>query len=242
MKKQLFFLLLSVIFIKVNSQTVNFDQPFGTQSWSEDGYAWSWDNTGWDNIRTYVPHTGSGHAMTAPGYYSKLSTTTNINIQGVWLMTDTPSDFSYLRLKGFDSSGNVLYTKNLNPADYNMQYAYVTLNWTNVKSFAVDFQNTDPLMGMGSVFYDDLDYSISSLVTNNPQNKSTLKFWPNPAQNFIQISGLTNVQEFKIHNISGNIVSSGIVHNNEKIDIQKLTSGIYFIKFNNKNTIKFIKN
>lgn len=242
MKKHLLSLILFAASLPLSSQTLNFDQPFGTQSWSEDGYNWSWDNTGWDNIRTYVPHTGSGHAMTAPGYYSKLSTSTNINIQGVWLMTDRPSDFSYLRLKGFDSSGNVLYTQNLNPNDYNMQYAYVTLNWSNVRSFAVDFQNTDTLMGMGEVFYDDLDYTISSLGLNDNKSQSAIHLYPNPAQNFLQITGVASAQEYNIYSISGEVVANGTIHNNDKIDIQKLKSGVYFIKMKNENSIKFIKN
>ena len=56
-------LLLVLTFNYSLGQTLNFDEPFGTQSWTEDAHPWSWDNTGWDNIRTYQPHTGTGHGM-----------------------------------------------------------------------------------------------------------------------------------------------------------------------------------
>jgi hypothetical protein len=139
-------------------QTLNFDEPFGTQSWTEDGHSWSWDNNGWDNIRTYSPHTGTGHGMSAPGYHSKLSCNGNLNIQGIWLNTSFASDFSHLHIKGYNVCGSLIYDVSLNPMDYEFNYTYVTLNWTNVKSILFDYNSVSP-MNPVDVFYDDMDYT-----------------------------------------------------------------------------------
>ena len=147
------------------TNVLNFDEPFGTQSWSEDGHPWSWDNTGWDNIRTYQPHTGTGHGMSAPGYHSKLSTDANINIQGIWLLTSFASDFTHLNLKGYNECGTLIYDVSLNPMDYEFGYAYVTLNWVGVKSFMVDYNSVDPLNNPVDLYYDDVDYSYTSIRT-----------------------------------------------------------------------------
>ncbi len=39
--------------------TLDFDEPFGTQNWEENGNFWSFE--GWDNIRTYRSYSGSDH-------------------------------------------------------------------------------------------------------------------------------------------------------------------------------------
>jgi len=158
-------LLLVLTFNYSLGQTLNFDEPFGTQSWTEDGHPWSWDNTGWDNIRTYQPHTGTGHGMSADGFHSKLSTDAKINIQGIWLLTSSASDFTHLNLKGYNECGTLIYDVSLNPMDYQFVYGYVTLNWVGVKSFMVDYNSIDPLNFPVDLFYDDMDYSYPSMAT-----------------------------------------------------------------------------
>ena len=163
MKKIIFTIAAFLVSVTIYSQTdtLNFDQPFGTQSWSEDGYSWSWDNSGWDNIRNYHPHTGSGNAMTAPSYSSKLSEANHLlNIYSIWVMGDNTSNYSYLKIYGYNNIGAKIYTANLNPSDYNSDYAKVILNWYNVKSIQFDFALIDDMMP-GNVSYDDMVYSIA---------------------------------------------------------------------------------
>lgn len=84
--------------------------------------------------------------------------------------------------------------------------------------------------------------AVKSLTLSTVENnKNEVKTYPNPASNFITISGLTNKQEYLIYSILGTKISNGIVSNNEKIEISNLSNGLYFLKFNNGNTVKFIK-
>jgi len=69
----------------------------------------------------------------------------------------------------------------------------------------------------------------------------TTKVYPNPAIEFIKISNLKSKKSYVIYNVSGSKINSGIISNNDQIDIRDLTNGLYLLKYDNGNTIKFIK-
>ena len=73
------------------------------------------------------------------------------------------------------------------------------------------------------------------------ENNNRVKLFPNPAAGYIQISGLKSNENFIVYNLSGIPVISGTINNNEKIDIKNFPSGLYFLKTENGNTIKFLK-
>lgn len=80
-----------------------------------------------------------------------------------------------------------------------------------------------------------------NLDVNDFELNKTLLVFPNPSQNFIQITGLTNQLNFKMHNILGVKVLENKIEPNKKIDITNLGKGIYFIHFENGAILKFIK-
>lgn len=71
--------------------------------------------------------------------------------------------------------------------------------------------------------------------------ESVLKLFPSPSSDFIQVSGLTTTENYSIYNILGTEVDSGAIFANKKIEIANLSNGIYFLKLERGNTIKFIK-
>lgn len=73
------------------------------------------------------------------------------------------------------------------------------------------------------------------------ENNGLVKLFPNPASEYIQISGLKSNVNYTVYNLSGIPVSSGNLSNNEKIDIKNFSSGLYFLKTENENTISFLK-
>lgn len=80
-----------------------------------------------------------------------------------------------------------------------------------------------------------------SLSTDEFELNNDIKLFPNPSNKFIQISGLTNTENYRIYNVLGTEINNGIISNNEKFDVQNLTNGLYFLQFENGNTYKFIK-
>lgn len=65
--------------------------------------------------------------------------------------------------------------------------------------------------------------------------------YPNPAQTAIQLSGLAQSADYAIYDALGAQVAFGQTSNLEKIDIQRLTGGIYFVKLDGGSAVKFIK-
>ena len=83
--------------------------------------------------------------------------------------------------------------------------------------------------------------NLCTLSTENNSLTKSISLSPNPSKNQIKISGLTELKNYKIFNTLGIEVNDGIISNNENINIQNLVSGVYFLKFQNGNTLKFIK-
>lgn len=80
-----------------------------------------------------------------------------------------------------------------------------------------------------------------TLGTNEPTVAQKIEVYPNPSTDFIQVSGLKNTENYTIYNVTGQQIGNGTMTNNEKINIQNLSNGMYFLKFNNAETFKFVK-
>lgn len=224
---------------KGQNLTLNFDEPFGTKNWTEDGYNWSWDQSGWDNIRNYNPKSGTGHGATASEYSSKLSTTKNINIYGVWIycFISNTNDLEYLNLKGYDINGNVLYSKSLPPTTFlsNFDYQYIVLNWTNVKSFAVEYKKGSQVQPGTSVYYDDLVYSINeTLSAEDASSEEAVSIYPNPVKKNLTIDTKKPFLSAEVYNVNGQVLK---ISNSKNIDLSKLEKGNYVVKVKTNNNV-----
>jgi len=97
----------------------------------------------------------------------------------------------------------------------------------------------------GTYFLDDFDTSIedAEILSNYEEiivkNKKTI--YPNPSSGSIRILGIYEKQAYKIYNLMGAKVLKGSINFNENIEIQHLKRGLYFLKLENGNPIKFIK-
>jgi hypothetical protein len=91
-----------------------------------------------------------------------------------------------------------------------------------------------------------IDWVAGNLSTTETQ-KSTTQIYPNPAKDFINIKNeKTENLSYQIFDISGKLILSGKSKSNEKIDIQTLEKGNYFLQIQNgngqKENLKLIKN
>ncbi|MGM5470326.1 T9SS type A sorting domain-containing protein [Flavobacteriaceae bacterium LMO-SS05] len=123
-------------------------------------------------------------------------------------------------------------------------YTYIDLSTENgVDNSAINIDEL-VLSSTATADYLGLDYlvwSAASLSTADFEENRSVKLFPNPSSEFIQLSGLNETETYKIYNVLGSEVVSGSVSNHEKIDIKNLTNGLYFLKFENGNTFKFVK-
>ena len=96
----------------------------------------------------------------------------------------------------------------------------------------------------GTYFLDDFETSIEStepLSYYEEILKTKKTIYPNPSSRSITIKGIYKEQAYKIYNLIGAEVLKGIINFNENIEIHNLKKGLYFLKLENGNTIKFIK-
>jgi hypothetical protein len=71
--------------------------------------------------------------------------------------------------------------------------------------------------------------------------QTTTSLFPNPVSDTFEISGIIDNQNYTIYSVLGTKIQTGIVSKNQKIDVQNFYTGVYFIKFENGETIKFVK-
>ncbi len=92
---------------------------------------------------------------------------------------------------------------------------------------------------------ENLGYKISKLenviLGINDLSYKEIVLYPNPSSDFISLTNSIQPIDYSIFNNIGMEISKGILIQNEKIDISHLNSGLYFLKFENGNTLKFIK-
>jgi hypothetical protein len=83
---------------------------------------------------------------------------------------------------------------------------------------------------------------LSTLSVDAFQNKSTIALFPNPSNDFINMTNLKNSYDYEIYCITGQQVKSGKINPSESISIKELSKGLYFLKLNDGSSFKLIKN
>ncbi len=175
--------------------------------------------------------------------------------------TGNDTDWFMLTISGF-KNGALTDTVNFYLADYRFtdnSQDYIIKDWTYVNlsklgaidsmSFALSSSDVGAY-GMNTPAYfciDDMSslYDVSIAKT---EKASTLKVYPNPANSYINLRGIAkSLAQISIFNMQGVLVSSFNVEKgsiNERIDIQNLSSGVYFMQFTTENEMvqkRFIK-
>ena len=77
--------------------------------------------------------------------------------------------------------------------------------------------------------------------TNNFEAHNRIKLYPNPTSDYILISGLKRTENYAVYNILGKRALEGTISDNQKINIQNVTNGIYLFKLESGTILKFIK-
>lgn len=102
-------------------------------------------------------------------------------------------------------------------------------------------EDGSPSVGMDAF----LDGSTTLSISKLDLDKYTLDLFPNPSSQQLNIK-LKNLKliTFKIYNLRGQLIKSGDFNDNinqGSIDIHNINSGVYLLKINDLNTLKFIK-
>ncbi|SDX74932.1 Por secretion system C-terminal sorting domain-containing protein [Lutibacter oricola] len=90
------------------------------------------------------------------------------------------------------------------------------------------FYGADVTVTTGTLDVNELDYS-------------TVKIFPNPVLDRITVKGLIKSENYKIYDIIGNEILKGEIDSDKEIEFKNFAKGLYYLKFENGNTLKFIK-
>jgi hypothetical protein len=125
-------------------------------------------------------------------------------------------------------------------ADFTGNNSMVVENWTevdlstlsNVSYLKFKISSTDS-WAPTYLCLDDLSYTNLSGIEKE-KNMSSISIYPNPSSDFITIENEIG-NTYQIIDIQGRTINQGIIENKiEKISIQDLYSGIYYIVINNQ--------
>jgi hypothetical protein len=89
------------------------------------------------------------------------------------------------------------------------------------------------------------DTLYTTLITSvNGMQEQALKLYPNPAQDHLRINGLKKSISYRINDLSGRMIQSGIMAPNESIPLSQLSAGVFLLEIRQAGSIqqlKFIK-
>ena len=109
----------------------------------------------------------------------------------------------------------------------------LTLNFTGGTGF---------LFNVNKLKFVKQDTAASMLVTPATSIKTTLVAYPNPAQNYITLSGIINGNQLIVYDFSGNIVlQKTALSTEETLDVSSLRKGTYIISIEGTQSLQFIK-
>lgn len=156
--------------------------------------------------------------------------------------------FSY----GIDFHNNDLYieqTRNGNPyqilkVNIENTNEIIELPISNVPQFiaALNFFESD--LFFGSPIY-DLVFKledVSTLSVGEIVTTKELKIVPNPVNEYLSLSNTHSRKEYGIYTLDGRILREGTFDPNKVINTQSLPNGMYILKFDSGEQLKFVKN
>lgn len=127
--------------------------------------------------------------------------------------------------------------------DNNIFFTIGAVDATNTKSAAQynfeDAKGTDAFYRIKAIDYNgDLTYSNNVYISQAlPQN--SLSVYPNPATDFLKISGTVMPDKIEVINQLGKEVEAGFINGN--LDVHALEAGVYYVRVSTEGLIRVLK-
>lgn len=110
-------------------------------------------------------------------------------------------------------------------------------------AYVIGGNNNISLTALGNTqcFY-GADVTVTTGLMGTEDFKfNAVKLYPNPASDKITVKGLEDTTSYKIYNILGAEITTGNIAESGSINVKNFALGVYFLKFENGKTYKFIK-
>jgi len=149
-------------------------------------------------------------------------------------------DLNFDQVDGFDANINIYLKDNYNNT-------ITDLRKVSKYSFNVDAKAESIVDARLELIFVNKTSSIENVLAGRKANMSV---YPNPAVDVLNVE-ITNANfkhsEVSIFNVSGvEVMNNNMIGNKKSLDVQKLSSGVYFVRVSNSetgysNTVKFVK-
>ncbi|MDO6598048.1 T9SS type A sorting domain-containing protein [Oceanihabitans sp. 2_MG-2023] len=138
--------------------------------------------------------------------------------------------------------GPTSYTQNSYLNTITDEILAITNTFNSVSVTHIRMEVLSNFHGQNFTSFSEIAFTTNNdLSTNDIIIKKSVKIFPNPSVDYIQIQGLTKSENYRIYNVIGSEISKGSINTNKKIDVSNYSNGLYFLKFENGDTIKFLK-
>ena len=229
----------------------------------------SWGATSSTSFSPSFCITDSQEGFYQDDYLSTITSTNTISLQNVsqpelsfYAKWDIEKSYDSVILEVKNGSGNWIpqcgkYTS-INPGSPLVGtlpfsvYDGVQSNWVKETINLSDYIGTDikirfrfqsDSFGVRDGFYfDDLKVSVllPPILASDNFNFQSFSISPNPTNSMLTLNTIGNIEKYKIYNISGQLLSENDLNTN-KIDVDFLSDGIYFLELKNNESKKVLK-
>jgi hypothetical protein len=135
--------------------------------------------------------------------------------------TDSRVDHYFQITNDFNSSGGSVGNNTFTTTTFNF-----TASSTDVVIYVRSLQSTDD----NQVYFDNISLVAKATASVNDVFSSKISIYPNPANEFVQISTSETITGVEVYNLIGKKVISSSKLINNKIDISNLSKGVYVLK------------
>lgn len=142
----------------------------------------------------------------------------------VYVSTSGSSPASFVNAPVFTINENYADTSvTINLNAYSGQSVYIGFEYTTSTSY-----------NASDLYLDDVEVINTNSSAISENEKIDFKIFPNPAQDYIYVSGdLKNQSIAKVYDVNGRVLATKQIQmNDRKLDISGLVSGMYFIEIN----------
>ena len=179
-----------------------------------------------------------------PGISPTLTIHENLNYEGFMACNAFSGSFHFeeddLFFDEFNSTDNSCETEDLN--DFETIYSYLFSGEEHFPMWLWENPNGELVLSFGDNASDQMTFYFtkSPILSSNEIEINPVYVHPNPAEDFLKIENAKPNANYQILSLNGEILKSDQLNLQGIIEIKNLSSGIYFLKMEDKTT-KFIK-
>lgn len=154
---------------------------------------------------------------------------------------------SYTSDYGLERFNVGVSTTGMDPEDFEIisgsSYLEAPVAWTEYNYDISAYDGQVVYVGIQCVSYDAFvfmtdDITVSTVPSSIEEGETaeTFSIYPNPAQNFVNISGISTMKSVKVLNLTGQVVYSNVVNGQEvQINTGDMAEGMYLIQIETEN-------